>query len=170
MDVQIVSTGSTIAVATPHPNTNFNRKAKDLSGFWSPDRAAWIFDSRNEGLVRAALKRAYGTDGTAEADVVSVQMTIEKSEWRGPVTVAGRVICRASDRDSGAKLGPGVVKVSGTAYSGGSRVNWRSVADGTFVLHDVPRKTAEKLYADGYKGVTEAREFDPSATVEADDE
>ena len=170
MNVQIVTTGSTIAVSTPHPNTNFNKKAKDLSGRWHPDRAAWVFDSRNEALVRGALKRAYGTDGSTEADVVSVQMTVDKSEWHGPVTVAGRVICRAYDRDSGAKLGPGVVKLSGTAPSGGSRANWTSVARGTFVLHDVPRKTAMKLIADGYVGVEDAIEFDPAAAVEADDD
>ncbi|UYW28344.1 hypothetical protein OKC48_07465 [Methylorubrum extorquens] len=170
MSVHVTTAGNTLSVSTPHPNTNFNKKARDLAGRWQPELRAWTFDARNEALVRAALKRSYGTDGTAPADVVSVQMTVDKSEWHGPVVVAGRVICRASGRDSGATLGTGVVKLSGRATSGGSRINWTSVADGSFVLHDVPRKVADKLIAGGYAGVTEAKEFDPATLVDADDD
>lgn len=168
MVVQVTATGHIISVVTPHPNVNFNKKARDLAGVWSADRRAWQFDRRNEALVRAALKRSYGTDGTDAADLVSVQMTIDREEWKGAVVVAGRVICRAYGRDSGASLGAGIVKISGVVTSGGSRINWKSIADGVFVMHDVPRKIAQRLYENGYVGVTNASEFDPDYLTAAD--
>lgn len=166
MRIEVTATGNTISVSAPHPNTNFNRKAKDLAGHWSSRLHAWQFDACNEGLVRAALKRSYGTDGSVPANTVSVQCQVDRSAWHGPIVVAGRVICRASGRDSGAILGVDVVLLSGHVGSGGSRVNWTTVANGTFLLHDVPRKTAEKMFVGRYAGVSEAREFDPACFVD----
>ena len=170
MAIQINTSGSSIGVKTPHADLNFNRKAKELGGSWAPAVREWRFDVRNEALVRAALKRSYGTDGTTEADVVSVQMHVDKSEWQGPVSVAGRLIARAFGRDSGATLADGVVLLSGKVTSGGSRANWRTVVDGVVLLHDVPRKVAEKLIDGKYTGVSDASIFDPTAAVEDDDE
>ncbi|TXN73264.1 hypothetical protein [Methylobacterium sp. WL6] len=154
MALQVVKQDGALLVQTPHVNKNFNKRIKDMGGVWH--NARWRVDARNEALVRAALKRSYGGDGQGEPDVVTVRCTIHKESWQGPVDVAGRVIARAFGRDSGATLGDGVVLVEGRITSGGSRINWTSVVDATVVLHDCPRKVAEKMIDGGYVGVSGA--------------
>ncbi|GAN46095.1 hypothetical protein ABID82_001607 [Methylobacterium sp. PvP062] len=96
-----------------------------------------------------------------EPDTVSMQCDIDKDSWRSPVEVAGRLIARAFDRDSGAKLGDGIVLLSGNVTSGGSRANWKTIVSATVVIHDTPRKVYEKALVMGYTGVTDVRLFVP---------
>ncbi|MGE8130077.1 hypothetical protein ACQKQD_24155 [Methylobacterium sp. NPDC080182] len=166
MAIQITKSGTDVLIRTPHANSNFNKRVKDMGGCW--EAPAWRVDARNEALVRAALKRSYGGDGDGEPDTVSLQCRVEKDAWHGPVEVAGRVIARAFGRDSGAKLGEGVVRLSGTVRSGGSMKNWETVVDAVVVIHDCPRKVAEKAMADGYTGVTEARLYVPDVEALAE--
>lgn len=166
MAIEITRTGTDLLVRTPHANTNFNARIKDMGGRW--EAPAWRVDARNEALVRAALKRSYGSDGMGEPDTVSLQCHVEKDAWHGPVEFAGRVIARAFGRDSGARLGEGVVRLSGSVTSGGSRANWTTVVDAVVVVHDCPRKVAEKAMADGYTGVTEAQLYVPDVEVLAE--
>lgn len=166
MAIQITQSGTDLLVRTPHANVNFNKRIKDMGGRW--ESPAWRVDARNAALVRAALKRSYGGDGEGEPDTVSLQCHVEKDAWHGPVEVAGRVIARAFGRDSGAKLGEGVVRLSGTVKSGGSMKNWETIVDAVVVIHDCPRKVAEKAMADGYTGVTEARLYVPDVEALAE--
>ena len=166
MAIQITKSGTDLLVQTPHMNTNFNKRLRDMGGRW--ESPAWRVDARNEALVRAALKRSYGGDGEGEPDTVSLQCHIEKDSWQGPVEVAGRVIARAFGRDSSAKLGEGVVRLEGSVTSGGSRANWRTVVDAVVVIHDCPRKVAEKAMADGYVSVTDARLYVPDVAALAE--
>lgn len=165
--VTLTASGGRLIAKTPFANTNFNSRARAMAGHWDAIAGGWVFDARNEALVRAALRRSYGTDGTTPADTVSVQMSVAKSQWQGPVEVAGRVIARAFGRDSGAKLGQGIVLVSGSAHSGGSVKNWTTIVDAVILMHDVPRKVAERMLANGYTGVTEAEVYDPAAALAA---
>ncbi|SFM16221.1 hypothetical protein [Methylobacterium pseudosasicola] len=166
MAIQITRSGTDLLVRTPHANTNFNARIKDMGGRW--EAPAWRVDARNEALVRAALVRSYGGDGEGEPDTVSLQCHIEKDSWQSPVEVAGRIIARAFGRDSGAKLGEGIVRLDGSVTSGGSRANWTTVVDATVVIHDCPRKVAAKAMADGYTGVTEARLYVPDVQALAE--
>lgn len=170
MPVSVERTGDQIVARTPFLNSNFNAKARNLAGHWDRARGGWIFDARNEPMVRAALRRAYGSDGTAPADTVSVRFHVDRDVWQGPVEVAGRTIARATGRDSGATLGQGIVMLSGDVNSGGSVKNWHTVVDATVLMHDVPRKVAEKMIAGGYTGVSEAALFDPEAELEEDED
>lgn len=61
MAIQVTKSGSDLLVQTPHINSNFNKRMKDAGGRW--DAPHWRVDARNEALVRAALKRSYGSDG-----------------------------------------------------------------------------------------------------------
>lgn len=137
-------------VVSPY-NTTFVAGAKNLAGKWAAP--AWVFDARNETAVRALLTECYGSDGTGTEDVVSirVKMNPDCSVYNGPITIGGRIIARAFGRDSGAKLGEGVVVLSGGFDSAGSVKNWRTaVKDGTEVLlHEFPRAAAERLIAEG---------------------
>jgi hypothetical protein len=167
-DIKVIIEGSKIRVQTPHADMNFNAAIKKMGASWGGGSRGWILDAQNEPLVRAALKRGYGTDGSREADTCSIVMKVQRNAYRGPVIVAGRAIARAFDRDSGAKLGQSVVLMDGNIGSGGSRKNWETWANGTFLLHDVPVKTADKLINGGYDGVSDVAVFDAEIHAMAD--
>ena len=100
-------TGDTFAVNAPY-NSEFISAAKRLGGRW--DAPEWVFDARDEARVRALLIECYGTDGEV-ADLVTIKIEWSNSESakRGPIAANGRTIARADGRDSGARLGDGVV-------------------------------------------------------------
>lgn len=148
--VSIAVTGTKVEVKTPyHPD--FPREAKLLGGKWN--NAAWLFDSRDEDRVRELCRKIYGTDGTA-ADLVSVRLTAktEIAALHSGIFAAGRCVARATGRDSGAKLGDGVILLSGRVTSGGSMKNWRTyVIEGSVVeVRDVPRAAVADIDADDW--------------------
>lgn len=137
--VSIASTGTKVEVKAPyHPD--FPHNAKRLGGKWN--NSAWSFDARDEDRVRELCRKIYGTDGTS-ADLVSVRLTAKTdiTALQGGIFAAGRCVARATGRDSGAKLGDGVILLSGRVTSGGSMKNWRTyVIEGSVVeVRDVPR-------------------------------
>lgn len=143
-----------VAAMTPyHPN--FPARARALGGKFVDTTSggkAWAFDARDEERVRAICLDIYGTDGTP-TDTVTLRVTAlaDMYEAAGSIYVAGRVLARAFGRDSGAKLGEGVVHLSGKMpNSGGSVRNWRTtVADGSvFEVRDVPRRAALEFIAE----------------------
>lgn len=143
----VIITNGTMRVVSPY-NTEFVAEAKNMGGKW--DGKVWIFDARNEASVRSHMMNTYGTDGTTEPDVVSIRVEVPDTEkgYSGPITLAGRVIAKAKDRDSGAQLGSGVALIDGGFDSGGSRNNWCTVVDSggaVVVIHDFPRQRAERL-------------------------
>ncbi len=106
-------------------NSEFVKHAKNLGGAYTG--GVWSFDARNETLVRSACLRCLGHDGFI-TDLVDVEITIPKyAKGMGackPIEVFGRTLARAFGRDSGAKLGEGVVLLKGGFSSGGSVKNW----------------------------------------------
>lgn len=130
-------------------NPLFVQAARKLGGKWfSPH---WVFDSRDEDDVRGLCLEVYGCDGLTEPELVSVQVTIPEDcnavgGRQDSIYLFGRIVARAWGRDSGAKLGEGVVVKKGNFSSGGSAKNWNtSVEDGTvFILRDVPKTLVEK--------------------------
>jgi hypothetical protein len=146
-----------ILCETPYSPT-FPAAAKKLGGRWVPERKAWQFDGRDEAAVRALCVRLFGTDGSPEttADVLTIRAPSGVCTNDGTALwLAGRQVARVLGRDSGARLGDGVVVVTGSFGSGGSMKNPRIVvkAGTVFELRDVPRAMAEKVHAE-YHGVT----------------
>jgi hypothetical protein len=96
----------------------------------------------------------YGTDGSAVAvsDLVTARVTITTTwyEDRAGLFAGGRLVARAFDRDSGARLGDGVIILRGNATSGGSRKNWETRIQGgsIFEIRDLPRGMAGRLFND----------------------
>ena len=133
-----------LATRTPfHPA--FPARARKLGGRW--DGKYWTFDARDESRVRELCREIYGTDGEDEAasDRVTVRVTVGGGGWnarRQGLYLCGREVARAFGRDSGAKLGEGVVVLEGGFTSGGSVKNWETQArPGTvFEMRDVPRR------------------------------
>jgi hypothetical protein len=124
-------------------NTLFGQRAKKIGGRWNPREAAWVFDARVGDKVRALCIECYGNDGTTFEELVDIRIKFLRDlvASKGPITVFGRVIGSAKARDSGARLGNGVVLEEGKISSAGSYVNWTTAVDaGTVVLlFDVPK-------------------------------
>ena len=145
--IRIETEGTALDVTSPY-NTDFVGRARRLAGRWNATRRVWRFDARDEQAVRDLLVACYGTDGTTMPDVVSVRLTYDGwwSAAREPFDYAGRIVAAASGRDSGARLGQGVVLLNGGFTSGGSRANWttETLKSGAVVLlHDIPRRYVE---------------------------
>lgn len=147
--VDLEITDKTITVSSPyHPD--FPSRARKLGGSWHSTSKTWTFDVRDLERVKELCRSIFGEDGTDEItlNVVTLRVTVT-SEWheeRDSLFLAGRMIARAVGRDSGARLGNGIVLLDGKITSGGSAKYWCTVAEkGTvFELRDVPREIAEK--------------------------
>jgi hypothetical protein len=145
MTTSITTTNTQISVASDY-NAGFVSAAKDLGGKWRAP--CWVFDIRDEDRVRALCVKYYGTDGRV-ADLVTLKIEWKKdsSAQQEAIAVNGRTIARAYGRDSGAKMGDGIVLLVGGFGSGGSVKNWTTrVRGGTVVLvRDFPKSAAELL-------------------------
>ncbi len=148
-EVTIERLGGRIVARTPF-NGTFVSGARRLAGKWSGD--AWHFPASQEERVRSLCREVYGTDERG-ADLVTLQVRfpeLHQAERRA-VFIAGREVVRATGRDSGARLGDGVVLVSGEVGSGGSVKYWTTRIDPgtTLEVLDVPRPAAEAAVAAG---------------------
>jgi hypothetical protein len=134
-----------IAVQSPyHPE--FPAAARNLGGKWDARSKTWCFDARDESRVRELCCSIFGTDGRADTKLVTLRVTVSAPwfTYTGSLFLAGRQIARAIGRDSGARLGEGVVILSGKgAGSGGSRNRTTIMrAETIFELRDVPHAAA----------------------------
>lgn len=155
-----------IYVKSPY-NPEMPSPAKRIGGRWSAPY--WVFDARDEARVRELCIKIYGTDGSpATGDLVTVRCRIFDGDWNkktGGLFLAGRQVACAAGRDSGAKLGGGVVIIEGRGFtSSGSMKNWYTTGrDGTiFEIRDVPRAAAEREI-DAWEGL-EVSIVEPAAT------
>jgi hypothetical protein len=152
-------------------NELFIGSAHKSTGTWDRISKCWVFDARNEVPVRKLLAKYFGTDGDSIPDVVSLRVRYAAGEGvtRGPITLFGRIIARAEDRDGGAEVGSGVLVESGGFTSGGSRANWCTEADrqgAVVVLHDFPRKRALQLVESDPKSYEIVKPEQPTIDVE----
>lgn len=145
MTISISANSDKISVVSPF-NSDFVKDARNLGGNWSG--GAWVFDAREEADVRAACMKHYGEDGFTK-DTIDVLVTFmtEKFANRKPIVLFGRTVARAVGRDSGARIGNGVVLKSGGFKSGGSVKNWETIAlkDTSVLLRDVSRSLVESF-------------------------
>ena len=107
----------------------------------------WTFPPRYRANVIEILDELFGYRESAN-DTVVVRLTVGDTALHAEcdsVRAAGRVVTRASGRDSAAKLGAGVAPMKGSVGSG-SRQNWRTVVAAHSELHiELPRSAAEHL-------------------------
>ena len=150
MNVTITKSPTNIRVASPF-NRNFVSAAKMIGGKWASPH--WVFDVRDEDRVRDLCMEHYGEDGRATTERVTLRATFPGGVgvFGDSIRLAGREIASAFGRDSGAKIGSGVVVLSGGFASGGSMKNWKTVIheDTVVLVRDVPRALADRLLADG---------------------
>lgn len=154
LKVKLVKEGNKLLVYSPyHPN--FIERAHRLGGQWDDARGARVFDCRDEDRVRKACVEVYGTDGSVPKQLFTIQAkAIEQiCVSQRCIYLAGYQIARAWSRDSGARLGDGVILLEGGIRSGGSRVNWVTIVDAESVIElkdltpeqvELSRKAAER--------------------------
>lgn len=146
--IKITRTESTISVSTPY-SPELPQRAKQLSGRWDREAAVWVFPIQAEPQVKALYMDVYGMWDSVESDTVTVvcRNDNEYSVTCDSIVLHGRVVARATGRDSGAKTADGIVLLSGKFRSGGSVKNWRTVCDEgtTFKILNVPRAKADQM-------------------------
>ena len=139
-EIRIETVDGRVVVNSPYTR-EWPAVARNLGGRWQADPGVWLFDPRDERKVRNALRETYGWAGESGA-TVDVRLTAENDieVIRGGVEVAGRTLARAFGRDGGARLGDGVVAISGHYGSGGSMNNWKTrIGEGAvFEVRDLP--------------------------------
>lgn len=142
--VEIEEVDGKLKVSSPY-SPDLPKLARNLGGKWSG--AAWVFDSRLKEDVAKVYRSVYGEWPGDEQDYVTVRATalIDTYEDKGGIFLFGRCLARAYGRDSGARLGEGVILREGRFTSGGSMKNWiTKVLAGTVVeVMDVPRQSVD---------------------------
>ena len=135
-----------VMIYSPY-NRLFVTGARKLGGAW--DGKAWKFDERDIDRVKELVGDVYGHYFDEAVEIVDIRITCSESVSgsREPIYCGPREIARAWGRDSGAKLGDGVVQLEGWIDSGGSVKNWRTdcSADSIFEVRDFPRTQLEKI-------------------------
>lgn len=143
-EVHLERKGDALAAHTPF-HGDFVRGARKLAGRWRG--GAWVFPASQEDRVKGLCRKVFGTDGDpVETVTLRVEFHDRVTAECGSVFLAGRLVARATGRDSGAKLGEGVVLLEGGIGSGGSRQRWTTEIDADTVIEilDVPRPAAEE--------------------------
>lgn len=141
--MKVIRDENQVLVQSPY-NPDLPSRAKNLGGKWQPSDKAWAFDIRDEERVAELYRSIYGEwdSNGAIPDAVTAKVTVlaDYGEYHQGLFFAGRQLARATGRDSGAKLGPGVIVLKGNFDSGGSAKNWSTrVLKGTvFEIRDAP--------------------------------
>lgn len=135
--IQLSIVEEKLKVVTPY-NAEFVQKCRNFRGKFS--NGAWWFDDSIIEHVRGAMIEYFGTTGEIPYETCILEVNDFTSyEDKDPVTLFGRTIAKAYGRDSGARLGDGIVFISGEYDSGGSVKNWSTeVKNATFEIHNFP--------------------------------
>jgi hypothetical protein len=103
-------------------NTLLIEKCRKLGGTWDKSQGAWIFSSIVE-------KEVEELDQTFNSDLITIEIeAIEEIQEQGKaIEFLGYSVCKAFNRDSGARIETGIALLSGYATSGGSKNRWTTV-------------------------------------------
>jgi len=140
--------GGHVRIYSPY-NQAFVSRARKLGGAWDSTGKAWKFDERDVERVKSLVADVYGHYFDADVEIVDIRITCEEviEGDRAPIYCGPREVARAWGRDSGAKLGDGVVQLEGRVYSAGSVKNWdtRASAGSVFEVRDYPKSQVENI-------------------------
>lgn len=156
-------------ITSPYSSV-FVRRIRLMGGRWDSGSRRWVIPSEALPAARKLLMDIYGETDVAPAEetaTVVVEYLHNVSAVRGAISLSGLTIAKATGRDSGAMIGPGVAFTCGQPRSGGSHMNWMTIIPAGCVveLYRVPLKKAQRLIrsnADEYK-ITYRREQSPEA-------
>ena len=134
-------------VYTPY-NKDFVKAIKGIGGAkWS--NGAWVVPENTVDVVREIMMDVYGETDLPAADKVNIRITFTDDVFahNSAVTMFGKTIARASNRDSGAKVGEDVAFVKGAPKSAGSARNWGTEIpkDSVCVVSNIPKAMLERV-------------------------
>jgi hypothetical protein len=135
--IRLEIVGDKVKVTSPY-NQEFINKARNLRGKWNNN--AWWFDDTVIDYLRDTLVEIFGTSGEESYETCTLLIKdFNMCQYKGPVELFNVTIAKAYGRDTGAKLGEGIVFIKGKYHSGGSMKNWTTnVCDSTFEIVDFP--------------------------------
>jgi len=137
---QVIET-KTVKMQSPY-NPMLPEKARKIGGEW--DGTYWVFNIRVLGDVNDLYDLIYGEHGQEDVKRCVVTLKFDKYyEAKSGVYFFGKLIARATGRDSGIREYGKDAVIKGNADSCGSFKNWATEVDGEVDLYDVPVLIAE---------------------------
>lgn len=116
-----------IKIFTPY-NKDFVDQIHNIgSAKWNKNDRCWMVKEEDLETVRKYMMEIYGeTDLPDEGKKVTVKVTAlnDLVKSKAAITLFGKEIARAYNRDSGARVGEDVTLINGKFGSGGSAKNW----------------------------------------------
>lgn len=145
-DIKVKVYDGKAAIHSPY-NGSFVSKIKLLGAKWFADGRCWVIDESALEDARAVMREVYGQDDRPVTECVDVILHFDEDikGYRSGVEVLGRTIATAFGRDSGAKVGEGVMFLQGQPKSGGSVKNWDTIVPAGCVvkLPKIPKALTE---------------------------
>ena len=113
--------GGRLAIQTPY-DKSFIAGVKALGGKWDSSNKVWTIAPTERKEAEVLLGEVYGwmASGMGGTHRVTLTAKQEIKVHTDGIRIAGQTIARATGRDSGARLGEGVVKLEGIITSTGS--------------------------------------------------
>lgn len=132
----------------------FVKAAGNISGKFDHSLKCWTFPARSDQKVRTLLIDIFGTDDSASSPKIDIRVTFTELYYanQNSIKLGGRLIARATSRDSGAKLGDDVDLISGWVNSGGSAKNWdtRTAEGSVYEIFNFEASQLDKIKALDY--------------------
>ena len=152
--VDLIRENGQVRVQTTY-NSEFVKRAKDLGGKWDANSKSWIFSESVVDYVKNLLQEIYGVTGENDYETCSlIVKNYTGYGYKKCVELFGRSIACAFGRDSGAKLGDGIIWIYGIKKSGGSVKNWYTeVREAAFEIQNFPIERTK--FADVQKAIEE---------------
>lgn len=129
-----------IFLVSPY-DADLAKKCRNLNGDWTG--RAWKFEHDEDVLaaVKHAVEETFGFNYDAPRATARIEFKEDFYRGKAPYTIGGYILSEARGRDSGAKVGPGVLLLEGTIFSGGSFKNWSSEvrAGSVFKIKNFPK-------------------------------
>lgn len=127
-EIKVKVSDGKAAIYSPY-NKSFANRIKVLGAKWDADARCWVVDESALKDARAVMRDVYGQDDRPVTESVDVILHFceDVVVYCSGVEVLGRTIATAFGRDSGAKVGEGVMFLQGQPRSGGSAKNWQTI-------------------------------------------
>lgn len=116
-------------------------KCRNLNGDWTGSAWEFKYDEDVLDAVKHAVEETFDFEYDAPRVTARIEFKEDFYKRKAPYTIGGYILSEARNRDSGAKVGPGVLLIEGRIESGGSMKNWSSevLAGSVFKIKNFPK-------------------------------
>jgi hypothetical protein len=137
---EITTKDGFIYLVSPY-DEDIARKCRNLNGDWTGNAWKFKYDEDVLAAVKHAVNETFEFDYDAPRATAKIEFKEDFYQGKAPYTIGGYILSEARGRDSGAKVGPGVLLLEGKIESGGSMKNWSSEvrAGSVFKIKNFPK-------------------------------